>query len=203
MAPNAVPLRSKWTGSARHIPPGHSSVSTIVTGFPEHAAFLVHRIFHDHQALPYQVAPAGDQPSRAEDEKFKRLGLKQLQGPRREDRASKTMKERTEEDPWKLRHCSKASILFPTNYAARPFPTRSLHALRLHERRGPIGRSQRMTSEALGRLTAPNHGKLKARAVDGGCWSLKSSRGRPPSRVGAGSDDRDETPVAVVSSSRP
>jgi len=37
-APNAVPLRSKCTGSARHAPPGHSSVRTTVTGLPEHDA---------------------------------------------------------------------------------------------------------------------------------------------------------------------
>lgn len=40
MAPNAVPLRSKWVASERH--PGHSSVITTVTGLPEHAALLVH-----------------------------------------------------------------------------------------------------------------------------------------------------------------
>jgi hypothetical protein len=36
MPPNAVPLRSKWTDSSRHGPPGHRSVRTTVTGLEEH-----------------------------------------------------------------------------------------------------------------------------------------------------------------------
>lgn len=42
MAPKAAPLRSKWTASEAHGPPGHWSVMTTVTGLPEHAGFAVH-----------------------------------------------------------------------------------------------------------------------------------------------------------------
>jgi hypothetical protein len=42
MAPNAVPLRSKCTGSTWHAAPGHRSVMTTVTGLPEHDACPVH-----------------------------------------------------------------------------------------------------------------------------------------------------------------
>jgi len=39
MAPKAVPLKSKWKDSWAQGLPGHWSVITTVTGFPEHAAF--------------------------------------------------------------------------------------------------------------------------------------------------------------------
>lgn len=45
MAPKAVPLRSKCADSDVHGPPGHKSVMTTLTGFPEQDGFFVHFIY--------------------------------------------------------------------------------------------------------------------------------------------------------------
>lgn len=42
IAPKEVPLKSKCADSDRQGPPGHESVITTLTGFPEHALFPVH-----------------------------------------------------------------------------------------------------------------------------------------------------------------
>ncbi|PWZ15754.1 hypothetical protein Zm00014a_006231 [Zea mays] len=42
MAPMAVPLMSKCSTSPGNSPPGDWSVITMVTGWPEHAALVVH-----------------------------------------------------------------------------------------------------------------------------------------------------------------